>query len=49
MLKSIDGPTEAAGASDGEFKNCLAVKYILFAAFGCHSERRGFKRTAAAE
>lgn len=33
MLKSIDGPTEAAGASDGEFKNCLAVKYILFAAF----------------
>ena len=33
MLKSIDGPTEAAGASDGEFKDCLAVKYILFAAF----------------
>lgn len=33
MLKSIDGPTEAAGVSDGEFKDCLAVKYILFAAF----------------
>ena len=33
MLKSIDGPTEAAIVSDGEFKDCLAVKYILFAAF----------------
>ena len=33
MLKSIDGPTEAAGVSNGEFKDCLAVKYILFAAF----------------
>lgn len=33
MLKSIDGPTEAVGISDGEFKDCLAVKYILFAAF----------------
>ena len=33
MLKSIDGPTEAADISDGEFKNSLAVKYILFAAF----------------
>ena len=33
MLKSIDGPTEAAIVTDGEFKDCLAVKYILFAAF----------------